>query len=71
LCSAIAESIRTGTVTSPKEMEPDQRARGTNRVFPSGDAAKTAAELVPIGSHLVLRPEGASVRVPLGLRALA
>jgi hypothetical protein len=52
-------------------MEPDQRARGTNRVFPSGDAAKTAAELVPIGSHLVLRPEGASVRVPLGLRALA
>jgi len=34
LCSETAANIRTGTLTSPKEIVPDQIARGTEDLVP-------------------------------------
>ena len=43
MCSSIALYIRTGTFTSPKEIEPDQIARGMGGFFPCRGGAETYA----------------------------
>src|SRR3954471_21407871 len=45
LCSCTALYRRTGTLTSPKEIDPDQRERGMLRVISGGREGETLEEI--------------------------
>jgi hypothetical protein len=49
--------MRTGTFTSPKEIEPDQIARGMGHEYPRSPAGKPSAASGGQGSKIILEED--------------